>query len=137
MSLIRSFTADLLLQLLERRLGQDQLVATQYIMGVEIPDNYPLDGKSLWPYLTTAKTDHHDWVYSYKKEKQLIRGHKVLRDGYGKWWDVSVMPDDHASFPEIKDWGMVSERHHAERDILLKILPKMDLYKTEYDAPEL
>jgi len=106
------------------------------IMGVRIPNSYPLDGKSLWPYLTTRKTDHHDWVYSCKKEKQLIRGHKVLRDGYGKWWDVETLPADHASYPEIKDWDKVSETHRAERDMLLKILPRMDLYETEYNAPE-
>jgi len=106
------------------------------IMGVKIPDNYPLDGQSLWPYLTTAKNDHHDWIYSYKKGAQLIRGHKVLRDGNGKWWDVSKLPDDHMSFPEITDWGRVSELHREEREMLLNILPKMDLYQTEYNAPK-
>lgn len=106
------------------------------IMGVKIPGNYPIDGKSLWPYLTTNESKHHRWIYSYKKGRQLIRGAKVLRDGYGKWWDVANMPEDHMSFPEIKDWGAVSEQHREEREMLLKILPEMDRYETEYNAPQ-
>ncbi|MDZ8118431.1 sulfatase-like hydrolase/transferase [Pontiella agarivorans] len=105
------------------------------IMGVKIPENYELDGKSLWPYLTADAPEPHDWIYSYKKDKQLARGRKVLRDGYGTWWDVSVLPEDHCSFPEIKDWGSVSEQHREEREMLLKVLEKNNIYETEYNAP--
>ncbi len=105
------------------------------IMGVEIPADYEIDGRSLWPFLTADRAEHHDWIYSYRHDKQMIRGHRVLLDGHGKWWDVKDLPADHTSFPQIRDWGAVSEQHRAEREKLLRILPRMDLYETEYDAP--
>lgn len=102
-------------------------------IGFEIPQNYTIHGKSLWPYLTTEATDHRDWIYAYKRAQQMIRGKHVLRDGYGKWWDVSQTPDDLISFPEIKDWEMMSPTHRAERDQLKSILPQFDLHGCEHD----
>ncbi|MEM1083099.1 MAG: sulfatase-like hydrolase/transferase [Verrucomicrobiota bacterium] len=105
------------------------------IMGVEVPSDYELDGRSLWPFLTTDETKHHEWIYSFRHDKQMIRGMHVLRDGDGKWWDVEELPADHTSFPLIKDWTKVSEVHRQERDRLKKILPRFDLYDSEHDAP--
>jgi len=39
------------------------------------------------------------------------------------------------SFAEIQDWGAVSELHRKEREALLKVLPKYDLYFKEYNQP--
>ena len=58
-----------------------------------------------------------------------------MKDGKGKWWDVSAEPDDLISFPEIKDWNVVSDAHRNERDALLAILPQFNLHETEHDAP--
>ncbi|MDF7824682.1 sulfatase-like hydrolase/transferase [Pontiellaceae bacterium B12227] len=106
------------------------------LMQAELPADYELDGHSLWPYLTTEKNDHHPWIYSYRHEKQLIRTARVLRDGYGKWWNVETLPEDHTSFPEITDWEMVSSQHRNDRDFLKKQMKQFDLYEAEHDAPE-
>ncbi len=103
------------------------------IMGTTLPTDYEIHGESLWPFLTTSKAGHRDWIYAYKSDKQMIRGHKVLRDGYGKWWDVENTPADLISFKQIKDWGQVSEAHRDERDKLNSILPRFDNYHTEHD----
>lgn len=102
-------------------------------MGFKIPVDYTIHGKSLWPYLTTDATTHRDWIYAYKRDQQLIRGKKVMRDGYEKWWDVEKTPDDLISFHEIKDWERVSPAHRKERDRLQALLPQFDLHETEHD----
>ena len=104
--------------------------------GVEIPDSYEVDGKSLLPFLTTNKATHRDWIYGYQKADQMIRGNLVLRDGRGIWYDVSGNPSDLISFTKINDWDKVSEAHRKERDALSDVLPKFDLHKTEHDAPK-
>lgn len=114
----------------------DVLPTIAEITGTVIPANYEVNGKSLWSYLTTSQTTHRDWIYAYHKEKQLIRGAKVLRDGNGTWWDVSQNPKDLISFPKITDWEKVSPEHRKERDLLNTILPKYDVYATEHDAPK-
>ncbi|WOO40667.1 sulfatase-like hydrolase/transferase [Rubellicoccus peritrichatus] len=103
------------------------------IMGTEIPEDYEIHGESLWPYLTSDQEKHRDWIYAYKSDKQLIRGDKVMLDGYGKWWDVSETPDDLISFAQITDWETASPEHRAERDRLSAILPDYDNYHTEHD----
>lgn len=105
------------------------------IMGVDLPADYEIDGRSLWPFLMTDEMNHHEWIYSFRKGIQMIRGSHVMLDGYGKWWDVKDLPEDHTSFPEIKNWNLISEVHREERDALEKILPGLDLYESEYDAP--
>ena len=103
------------------------------IMGTTLPTDYELHGQSLWSYLTTDKKKHRDWIYAYKSDKQLIRGHKVLKDGNNKWWVVENTPDDLISFPQITDWDNVSEAYRNERDMLKSLLPKFDNYDTEHD----
>ena len=103
--------------------------------GVELPADYEINGKSLLPYLTTKQQTHRDWIYSFLFEKQMIRGHKVLMDLNGDWWDVSNEPADLDSYPKITDWGSVSEAHREEREMLLNILPRFDKHETEHDAP--
>jgi arylsulfatase A-like enzyme len=105
------------------------------VMGVSFPQDYPMDGKSLWPYLSTAAHQHRDWIYSWQSEMQLIRGNKVMRDGRGNWWDVERPAADLDSFASIKDWSQVSAAHRAERERLEVILPRFDRYGTEHDAP--
>ena len=106
------------------------------VMGVSFPQDYPMDGKSLWPYLSTAAHQHRDWIYSWQSEMQLIRGNKVMRDGRGNWWDVERPAADLDSFASIKDWSQVSAAHRAERERLEVILPRFDRYGTEHDAPD-
>lgn len=113
----------------------DMLPTLADIMGATLPADYQLDGESLWSYLMTNETQHRKWVYSYSHEKQMIRGQFVLRDGHNKWWDVSNLPADHTSFPQIKKWTAVSERHILERAKLLKQAAELDLYESAHDAP--
>jgi arylsulfatase A-like enzyme len=103
--------------------------------GVELPADYEINGTSLLPYLTGRAPTHRDYIYTYLFEKQAIRGHKVLMDLNGDWWDVSEEPADLDNYPEITDWYAVSEAHRVERDELLKILPQFDKHATEHDAP--
>ncbi|SDX89574.1 Arylsulfatase A [Lutibacter oricola] len=105
------------------------------IVGVKIEKNYEVDGVSLWPYLTTSTKKHREWIYSYKKGMQLIRGFNVMKDGEGTWYNVAEDADDLVSFPKIKDWSKMSKVHLDERDQLNTILPKYNLHATAHDAP--
>lgn len=100
--------------------------------GVTLPENYEMNGQSLVPYLFSEQDQHRDHLYAYKKHMQLVRGHHVLMDGRGTWWDVSESPNDLISFPVIKDWSKVSPAHRAERDRLLKTIKPFDKHETEF-----
>ncbi|MGB7325463.1 MAG: sulfatase-like hydrolase/transferase [Rubripirellula sp.] len=113
----------------------DMLPTIAELAGATIPTDYEINGESLVPFLFTEKSKHRDWLYGYNGADQIIRGELVLKDGKGRWWDVSVKPADLISFPQIQDWNQVSEAHRAERDKLLTALPQFDLYESEHDAP--
>jgi arylsulfatase A-like enzyme len=113
----------------------DMLPTIAELTGATVPSNYEINGESLVPFLYTDKAKHRDWIYGYNGADQIIRGDLVMKDGKGRWWDVSESPDDLISFPEIKDWNRVSDAHQAERDKLLAVLPRFDLHATEHDAP--
>ena len=113
----------------------DVLPTIADIAGVTLPADYEVNGVSLWPYVTTKKENHRDWIYAYHQDKQLIRGQKVMRDGNGTWYDITTHPDDLISFQVIKDWSGVSADYKAERDKLKSILPRFDKYHSEHDAP--
>ncbi|MDZ8118772.1 sulfatase-like hydrolase/transferase [Pontiella agarivorans] len=105
------------------------------LVGFDIPDDYEVNGKSLVPFLFTNKSEHRKWIYSYRGSEQLIRGKNVMKDGRGRWWDVSSEPDDLISFTEIKNWGRVGEVYREEHAMLQDMLPKFDLYFDEHGAP--
>ncbi|MDU0354748.1 sulfatase-like hydrolase/transferase [Paraglaciecola aquimarina] len=107
------------------------------IMGIDIAEDYEINGESLWPFLTSDKPHHRNWTYGYKKDAQLIRGHRVMLDGNKKWWDVTTQPADLISYPEITDWSKVSAAHRAERDALLQELKGLDKYHQEHDLVRL
>ncbi|WAJ71877.1 sulfatase-like hydrolase/transferase [Catenovulum adriaticum] len=103
------------------------------IMGSEIPQGYEINGKSLWPFLTTDAKTHREWIYAYKKDKTLIRGNYVMKDGNDNWWNVTTTPDDLDSFEKINDWSKVSEQAKKERDKLNAVIPQFDVYETAHD----
>ncbi len=105
------------------------------LAGVEIPDDYEINGESLVPFLMTDKPKHRDWIYAYSRAHQIIRGARVLKDGFDRWWDVSTSPADLISFKQITDWDTVSPEHRAERDMLKSVLPRFDLHASDHDAP--
>ncbi|MFR9651123.1 MAG: sulfatase-like hydrolase/transferase [Rikenellaceae bacterium] len=113
----------------------DILPTLAELVGVDIPSDYDINGVSLLPYLTTKSDHHRDYIYAYRGGSQLIRGDKVMRDGYGKWYDMTTNVEDYDSFPLIEDWSKVSEAHRAQRDQLLKELPQYDLFMTERNGP--
>lgn len=113
----------------------DVLPTIADIAGVKIDKDYELDGVSLWPYLTTNKTKHREWIYAYRKDQQLIRGFNVMKDGNGTWYDVRETPDDLASFLKIKDWEIAPKILKKERESFLKVLPIYDVHDTAHDAP--
>ncbi len=106
------------------------------IMGVEIPTDYEINGESFWPWFTTDREQHRDWIYAYRGPEQLIRGHRVMKDGQDVWWDVSgEEPADLISYPVIKKLKKTSPENQAEAKALQKILPRFDNYFTEHGAP--
>lgn len=113
----------------------DLLPTIAELTGVTIPNDYAHNGESLVPFLYTDQPGHRQWVYGYSRERQIIRGDLVMKDGYDKWWDVSEEPSDLISYSEITDWNDVSAEHRAERDKLNAVLPEFDLFMTEPDAP--
>ncbi|GAA5477960.1 sulfatase-like hydrolase/transferase [Haloferula helveola] len=113
----------------------DFLPTLAELAGTPIPEDYEINGESLVPFLFSEKSEHRDWIYGYQGNKQIIRGRHVLRDGFGKWWDVSTSPENLISFPRIDDWTAVSDAHRKERDALKAILPRFDLHASAPDAP--
>ena len=113
----------------------DMLPTITDIAGVEIPESYEVNGKSLLPFLTTDQKNHRDWIYAYHKQMQLIRGKHVLIDGQGKTYDVLEYPEDLISFPIIKNWSRVSAAHQKENQKLRAILPRFNLHEAAHDAP--
>ncbi len=113
----------------------DVLPTIADLVGFEIPTDYEINGESLMPFLFTNKPGHRDWIYCYRGPEQLVRGRRVLKDGRGKWWDVTENPADLISFSQITDWNDVLEVHLKERNTLLDVLPRYDRYFDEYNAP--
>ena len=113
----------------------DILPTIAELVGTTLPNDYEVNGVSLVPFLFSDQPTHREWIYSYSRGDQLIRGTQVMRDGRGKWWNVQADPDDLISFPLIEDWSQVSAEHRAERDRLKEILPQFDLHETKHDAP--
>ncbi len=105
------------------------------LTGQALPADYDVDGESLWPYLMSDKTTHRAWVYGYKGAHQIVRGEHVMKDGPGKWYDVSNEPGDLISYPVIRDWSAASDAQRAERDRLTAAIAPFDLHATEHDAP--
>jgi arylsulfatase A-like enzyme len=113
----------------------DILPTIAELTGIELPSAYEMNGESLVPFLFSDQATHREWLYGYKDKEQIIRGTKVMRDGRGKWWDVSSTPDDLISFPMITDWEKVSAEHRAEREKLDAILPAFSQQKNGRNAP--
>ncbi|MGJ8640052.1 MAG: sulfatase-like hydrolase/transferase [Opitutaceae bacterium] len=114
----------------------DLLPTIAEIVGFDIPNDYEVNGEGFWPWLTTSKEEHREWIYAYRKNAQLMRGQYVMKDGFGKWWDVSgERPDDLLSYDQIKDWSSMLEVHREERERLERAVEPFDLYTSERDAP--
>eukprot|EP00189_Rhodosorus_marinus_P003317 CAMPEP_0113963428 /NCGR_PEP_ID=MMETSP0011_2-20120614/6506_1 /TAXON_ID=101924 /ORGANISM="Rhodosorus marinus" /LENGTH=537 /DNA_ID=CAMNT_0000975473 /DNA_START=80 /DNA_END=1693 /DNA_ORIENTATION=- /assembly_acc=CAM_ASM_000156 len=112
----------------------DMLPTFADIMGVEhLLDGYATQGKNLWPYLITAKPNHRVYLYSYIRGLQQIRGRLVMRDMNNDWWKVDEEVDDYDSYPLITDWDALPAKFRGERDNLIRIMGKFDLYETEHD----
>ena len=105
------------------------------IAGVKMPEDYELNGKSLYKYLFTNVAKHREYIYSYQRSSQLVRGSYVLRDGQGNWYDITTDPADLISFKLITDWDAVSEAHRVERDKLLAVLPPFSQEESGLNAP--
>jgi len=93
----------------------DMLPMIADIAGFDIPQDYQIDGVSLWPFLTTAKETHRDWVYAYRGPMQLIRGRHVMKDGRDNWWDVSEEPADLISYSKITNWKSTLAAQNEEK----------------------
>ncbi|WP_162555812.1 sulfatase-like hydrolase/transferase [Reichenbachiella versicolor] len=115
----------------------DMLPTIADLAGVKIPDDYEINGTSLYRYLFTNQKTTREWVYGYHKETQLIRGEYVLLDGRGNWYDVKGNPNDLISFTKIEDadWASLSEEHRKEKAELEAIIPDYSQEKSGIDAP--
>lgn len=104
----------------------DLLPTLAEIIGAKLPpqEKYELNGKSLWPYLTKQSAQHREWIYGYKGNRQMVRGHHLLRDGKGAWWDASKLPTDMDSFPAIKDFSALSAYQSKEKEMIEKVMKR-------------
>lgn len=104
----------------------DLLPTLADIMGTKLPpqDEYELSGTSLWPYLTKQTGKHREWIYGFKGNSQMVRGHHLLRDGKGKWWDASEQPADMDSFPPITDFTSLSADQQQEKAMIERVLKR-------------
>lgn len=113
----------------------DVLPTIAEIIGVEIPKDYEINGKSFWKFLTTEQKEHRDWIYGYKDNLQIIRTKNILKDGRNKWYDVRETPSDLISFPEIKDWKKEVSVLKKDKDLLEEVLPKFNTFEKEQHGP--
>ncbi|MFD2256542.1 sulfatase-like hydrolase/transferase [Luteolibacter algae] len=116
----------------------DILPTLAEIMHFEFPADYEkLDGKSLWPYLTGKTDQHRDYIYSMRLEAQMIRNNKVMRDGYGTWYDVNKRAGDYNSFATLDSLpeGEYKNVLLAEKAKLEPELAKYNLYDVDSEAP--
>ncbi|ADE53486.1 sulfatase-like hydrolase/transferase [Coraliomargarita akajimensis] len=114
----------------------DVLPTVAEIMGAAIPDEYEINGESFWTWLTTDQKQHRDWIYAYKGDMQLVRGQYVMKDGYGKWWDVSGdEPEDLISYQQITNWNQTLEIQREERKQLELAIKPYDMHAIEHDKP--
>ncbi|MDZ8119104.1 sulfatase-like hydrolase/transferase [Pontiella agarivorans] len=102
----------------------DILPTVAEIMGLPLPtqEEYELNGKSLWPYLTQQQTTHRDWIYAYRGNKQMVRGQELMRDGKGNWWDTRTIPPDLDAFPVITDFETLSTKQQREKELIEQAL---------------
>jgi hypothetical protein len=77
-----------------------------------------------WWDLTKQADRHRDWIYGYKGNRQMVRGHHLMRDGKGAWWDVSKVPSDLDSFPEITDLNSLSDEQQKEKELIEQVLAR-------------
>jgi arylsulfatase A-like enzyme len=108
------------------------------IMGFTFPKGYDkLDGKSLWPYLTGESKEHREWIYSMRMDAQMIRNDKVMRDGYGTWYDVNKRSSDYDSFTKLSQLpeGEYKDVLLQEKARLEPHLAQFDLYNVDSEAP--
>ncbi|ADE53650.1 sulfatase-like hydrolase/transferase [Coraliomargarita akajimensis] len=116
----------------------DLLPTVAEIAGFQIPEDYTkLDGKSLWPYLTGKSNQHKDYIYSMRMDAQMIRNGKVMRDGYGTWYDVNKRAGDYDKFTKLESLpnGEYKDTLLAEKAKLEPQLAKYDLYNVDSEAP--
>ena len=104
----------------------DLLPTLADIMGAALPtqEEYELNGKSLWPYLTKQTEQHREWIYGYKGNRQMVRGQHLLRDGKGEWWDARELPSDMDSFPPIADLTALSADQKMEKAMIEDVLKR-------------
>ena len=104
----------------------DLLPTLADIMGAKLPpsDEYELNGTSLWPFLTKQSGQHREWIYGYKGNRQMVRGHHLLRDGKGSWWDASKLPSDMDSFPPIENFDELSAQQEIEKAMIDEVLKR-------------
>ena len=109
------------------------------IMGFDFPKNYSkLDGKSLWSYLTKQSKTHKEYIYSMRLEAQMIRNEKVMRDGYGTWYDVNKRAGNYDTFTKLDSIpdGEYKNSLLREKAKLEPQLAKYNLYDSASEAPE-
>ena len=63
-------------------------------------------------------------IYGYKGNRQMVRGHHLLRDGKGAWWDASELPRDMDSFPPINDINALSPVQQKEKAMIDEVLKR-------------
>ena len=102
---------------------------------VDLPADFEINGKSLVSFLFTDQEKHRDYLYGYSSADQIVRGTLVMKDGKDKWWDVSAIPADLISFPQITDWSKVSAAHHAERDKLTQAITPFSKNASGQNSP--
>ena len=106
------------------------------LAGIELPADYEINGESLVPFLFTdrSKTSRLDLLVSWPGAINSRRKSAQGRSGQvvGRF---RRMPADLIDFPEVQNWSGLLEVHREEREKLLEVLPKFDLYFDEYNAP--
>ncbi|MGC6455279.1 MAG: sulfatase-like hydrolase/transferase [Coraliomargaritaceae bacterium] len=107
-------------------------------MGFTFPKGYEkLDGKSLAPYLNNESQTHREWIYSMRMDAQMIRNDKVMRDGYGVWYDVNKRCGDFDSFTKLNDLpnGEYKDTLLQEVEKLEPQLAQFNRYNMDSEGP--
>jgi len=96
--------------------------------GTSLPEGYVVDGRSFAPLLRGEAYTPRDWIFSYLAEKRMLRDHRWLLEGNGKFYDCGDSRDGtgYRDVTASTDPEAVAARKRFEQILADKPAPKPD-----------
>jgi arylsulfatase A len=90
---------------------------------VSLPEGYEIDGRSFAPLLRGEDFKEREWIFSYLRERRMLRDKRWLLDGNGRLYDCGRKRDENGyrDVTESQDPEVAAARRRFRQ--LLKKLP--------------